>query len=147
MSKSLAETVNFGEAVQQKGYEKRAQQVDTFVQSETAQQKLARSGKAQTAQAIQALAGMGSDFVNAKAKIRENEVKALTDDLAGITAHMLEEERQDNNPYDLATFRDLPVRFQVKLRNQVGQAAGARAINEANAGITDDMRLSPEWVG
>ena len=60
MSKSLAETVNFGEAVQQKGYEKRAQQVDTFVQSETAQQKLARSGKAQTAQAIQALAGMGS---------------------------------------------------------------------------------------
>ena len=144
MSKSLAETVNFGNAVQTKAYEKRAQQVDTFVQSESAQQKLARSGKAQTAQALDALAKLGTGVLDYKAQEREREVKALTDDLAGITAHMLEEARQDNNPYDLATFRDLPVRFQVKLRNQVGQAAGARAINEANAGITDEMRLNPD---
>ena len=144
MRKSLAETVNFGEAVQQKGYEKRAQQVDTFVQSESAQQKLARSGKAQTAQAIQALSSMGSSIAEGMAKKRENEVKALTDDLAGITAQSLEEARLGNKPYDSETFIDLPVRFQVKIRNQVGQSAGARAINEANAGITDEMRLNPE---
>jgi hypothetical protein len=144
MSKSLAETVNFGEAVQQKGYEKRAQQVDTFVQSESAQQKLARSGKAQTAQAIQALAGMGSDFVNAKAKIREQEVQVIKDDLANITAYSIEEARLGNKPYDNETFKSMPVRFQVRVRSQVGEANGARAINEAAAGITDDMRLSPE---
>tara|TARA_R110002126_G_scaffold62497_6_gene160928 strand:+ start:9722 stop:11998 length:2277 start_codon:yes stop_codon:yes gene_type:complete len=144
MSKSLAETVNFGEAVQQKGYEKRAQQVDTFVQSETAQQKLARSGKAQTAQAIQALAGMGSAFVDAKAKIREQEVQVIKDDLANITAYSIEEARLGNKPYDNETFRSMPVRFQVRVRSQVGEANGARAINEAAAGITDDMRLSPE---
>lgn len=144
MSKSLAETVNFGNAVQTKAYEKQAQQVDTFVQSESAQQKLARSGKAQTAQAIQALSSMGSSIAEGMAKKRENEVKALTDDLAGITAQSLEEARLGNKPYASETFRDLPVRFQVKIRNQVGQSAGARAINEANAGITDEMRLNPE---
>ena len=80
MSKSLAETVNFAEAVQKKQYEKRAQQVDTFVRSETAEQKLARSGKMQTAKALEALASLGGTVFDAQAKQSEQRVALLKED-------------------------------------------------------------------
>jgi hypothetical protein len=55
LNKSQAEAVNFGNAVATKAYEKKAGLVDTFVRTETAEQKLAKSGKMQTAQALEAL--------------------------------------------------------------------------------------------
>ena len=98
MSKSLSETVNFAQAVQTKQYEKRAQQVDTFVKSETAEQKLARSGKMQTAKAISALASLGGTFLDAKAKESEQRVKLIQEDLANITAAEIEEQRNGAAP-------------------------------------------------
>ena len=135
MSKSLAETVNFAETVQKKAYEKRAQQVDTFVKSETAEQKLARSGKMQTAKAIEALASLGGTALEAEAKKREQEVKLIQEDLANITAAEIQEQRNGAAPYSSETFLNLPLRFQTRVRQAVGYERGKRLIGEAEASI------------
>lgn len=135
MSKSLSETVNFAQAVQTKQYEKRAQQVDTFVKSETAEQKLARSGKMQTAKAISALASLGGTFLDAKAKESEQRVKLIQEDLANITAAEIEEQRNGAAPYTSETFASLPLRFQTRVRSAVGYERGQRLIAEAEASM------------
>lgn len=135
MSKSLAETVNFAEAVQKKAYEKRAQQVDTFVKSETAEQKLARSGKMQTAKAIEALASLGGTVLQGEAKKREAEVALIQEDLANITAAEIQEQRNGAAPYSSETFLNLPLRFQTRVRQAVGYERGKRLIGEAEASI------------
>lgn len=135
MSKSLAETVNFAEAVQKKQYEKRAQQVDTFVRSETAEQKLARSGKMQTAKALEALASLGGTVFDAQAKQSEQRVALLKEDLANITAVEIQEQRNGAAPYSSETFASLPLRFQTKVRQSVGYERGKRLIAEAEASI------------
>lgn len=135
MSKSLAETVNFAEAVQKKSYEKKAQQVDTFVKSETAEQKLARSGKMQTAKAIEALASLGGTVLEGEAKKREAEVALIQEDLANITAAEIQEQRDGAKPYSSDTFSNLPLRFQTRVRQAVGYERGKRLIGEAEASI------------
>jgi hypothetical protein len=135
MSKSLAETVNFAQAVQTKQYEKRAQQVDTFVKSETAEQKLARSGKMQTAKALDALASLGGTFLDSKAKESEQRVKLIQEDLANITAAEIEEQRNGSAPYTSETFASLPLRFQTRVRSAVGYERGKRLIAEAEASM------------
>ena len=135
MSKSLAETVNFAQAVQTKQYEKRAQQVDTFVKSETAEQKLARSGKMQTAKAISALASLGGSALDYKAKESEQRVKLIQEDLANITAAEIEEQRNGAAPYTSETFASLPLRFQTRVRSAVGYERGQRLIAEAEASM------------
>lgn len=135
MSKSLAETVNFAQTVQAKQYEKRAQQVDTFVKSETAEQKLARSGKMQTAKAIGALASLGGSALDYKAKESEQRVKLIQEDLASITAAEIEESRNGNAPYTSETFASLPLRFQTRVRSAVGYERGQRLIAEAEASM------------
>jgi hypothetical protein len=135
MSKSLAETVNFAEAVQKKSYEKKAQQVDTFVKSETAEQKLARSGKMQTAKAIEALASLGGTVLEGEAKKREAEVALIQEDLANITAAEIQEQRDGAKPYSSETFSNLPLRFQTRVRQAVGYERGKRLIGEAESSI------------
>jgi len=135
MSKSLAETVNFAEAVQKKTYEKKAQQVDTFVKSETAEQKLARSGKMQTAKAIEALASLGGTVLQGEAKKREAEVAQIQEDLANITAAEIQEQRDGSVPYTSETFSNLPLRFQTRVRQAVGYERGKRLIGEAESSI------------
>ena len=135
MSKSLSETVNFAQAVQTKQYEKRAQQVDTFVKSETAEQKLARSGKMQTAKAISALASLGGSALDYKAKESEQRVKLIQEDLANITAAEIEEQRNGAAPYTSETFASLPLRFQTRVRSAVGYERGQRLIAEAEASM------------
>jgi len=135
MSKSLAETVDFARSVQTKQYEKRAQQVDTFVKSETAEQKLARSGKMQTAKAISALASLGGSALDYKAKESEQRVKLIQEDLANITAAEIEEQRNGAAPYTSETFASLPLRFQTRVRSAVGYERGQRLIAEAEASM------------
>ena len=135
MSKSLAETVDFARSVQTKQYEKRAQQVDTFVKSETAEQKLARSGKMQTAKALESLASLGGTFLDSKAKESEQRVKLIQEDLANITAAEIEEQRNGNSPYTSETFASLPLRFQTRVRSAVGYERGQRLIAEAEASM------------
>ena len=135
MSKSLAETVDFARSVQTKQYEKSAQQVDTFVKSETAEQKLARSGKMQTAKALESLASLGGNFLDSKAKESEQRVKLIQEDLANITAAEIEEQRNGNSPYTSETFASLPLRFQTRVRSAVGYERGKRLIAEAEASM------------
>ena len=137
MNKSLAETVNFAEAVQKKAYEKKAQQVDTFVKSESAEQKLARSGKMQTAKAIEALAQLGGTVVNGMAKKREQEVQLIQQDLQNITARMIQEQREGKKPYESETFIDMPLRLQTKVRDSIGRDKGIRDGEAAFSSLDD----------
>ena len=138
MSKSLAETVNFAEAVQKKAYEKHARQVDTFVKSETAEQKLARSGKMQTAKAIEALSKLGGTYLEGEAKKREQEVQLIQQDLQNITARMIQEQREGKKPYESETFIDMPLRLQTKIKDSIGRNGGTRD-GEAGFNSLDDF--------
>ena len=137
MNKSLAETVNFAESVQKKAYEKKAQQVDTFVKSETAEQKLARSGKLQTAKAIEALAKLGGTVVDGMARKREQEVQLMQQDLQNITARMIQEAREGKLPYESETFADLPLRFQTQVKTAIGRDTAKRDGEAALAELDD----------
>lgn len=137
MSISLRDAVNFAETVQKKDYEKRAAQVDTFVQSETAEQKLARSEKMQTAKAISALAELGGHIQGYRAQQSEQKAQLIQEDLANITAAEIQEQRDGNKPYSSETFLNLPLRFQTKVRSGVGYERGKRLIAEAEANIQD----------
>lgn len=143
MNKSLAETVNFAEAVQKKAYEKKAQQVDTFVQSETAEQKLARSGKMQTAKAIEALAKLGGTVVDGMAKKREQEVALMQQDLQNITAQMIQEARAGKQPYESETFANLPLRFQTQVKTAIGRDTAKRDGEAALAELNDFTAADP----
>ena len=138
MSKSLAETVNFAEAVKKKAYEKHARQVDTFVKSETAEQKLARSGKMQTAKAIEALSKLSGNVLEGEAKKREQEVQLIQQDLQNITARMIQETREGKKPYESETFLDMPLRLQTKIKDSIGRNGGTRD-GEAGFNSLDDF--------
>jgi len=144
MSKSLAETVNFAQAVQTKAYEKKAQQVDTFVQSESAEQKLARSSKFQTAKAIEALSKLSGNVLEGEAKKREEEVQLLQQDLQNITARAVQEAREGKAPYTSETFANLPIRMQTQVRNAIGYDKAKRKITEATAGVDSFMLLDSD---
>lgn len=137
MSKSLAETVNFAEAVKKKAYEKHARQVDTFVKSETAEQKLARSGKMQTAQAIEALSKLSGNVLEGEAKKREQEVQLIQQDLQNITARMIQETREGKKPYESETFLDMPLRLQTKIKDSIGRNGGTKDGEAAFSSLDD----------
>lgn len=143
MSKSLAETVDFARAVQTKQYEKRAQQVDTFVQSESAEQKLARSGKMQTAKALEALASLGGSYLQSEAKQSEERVRQLQSELADITAAEIEEDTKGNPVFGTDKFHELPLRFQTKVKRDVGLARAERQGLLAEASVPADALLDP----
>lgn len=143
MSKSLAETVNFAEAVQKKAYEKKAQQVDTFVKSETAEQKLARSGKMQTAKAIEALSKLGGTVLDSEAKKRQQEVQLIQQDLQNITAQMIQEAREGKKPYESETFGNLPLRFQTQVKTAIGRDKAKRDGEAALAALNDFTAADP----
>lgn len=143
MSKSLAETVDFARAVQTKQYEKRAQQVDTFVKSETAEQKLARSGKMQTAKALEALASLGGSYLQSEAKQSEERVRQLQSELADITAAEIEEDTKGNPVFGTDKFHELPLRFQTKVKRDVGLARAERQGLLAEASVPADALLDP----
>jgi hypothetical protein len=143
MSKSLAETVDFARAVQTKQYEKRAQQVDTFVQSESAEQKLARSGKMQTAKALEALASLGGSYLQSEAKQSEERVRQLQSELADITAAEIQEDTLGNPVYGTDKFHELPLRFQTKVKRDVGLARAERQGLLAEASVPADALLDP----
>ena len=143
MNKSLAETVNFAEAVQKKAYEKKAQQVDTFVKSETAEQKLARSGKMQTAKAIESLAKLGGTVVDGMAKKREQEVALMQQDLQNITAQMIQEARAGKQPYESETFGNLPLRFQTQVKTAIGRDTAKRDGEAALSELNDFTAADP----
>lgn len=82
LNKSQAETVNFGNSVKKKLYEKRAGLVDTFVTPESAKGRLQSSSKFQTAQAIDSLvkgtvAGLegAANIATANAKLAQQNVE------------------------------------------------------------------------
>jgi hypothetical protein len=143
MSKSLAETVDFARAVQTKQYEKRAQQVDTFVQSESAEQKLARSGKMQTAKALESLASLGGSYLQSEAKQSEERVRQLQSELADITAAEIQEDTLGNPVYGTDKFHELPLRFQTKVKRDVGLARAERQGLLAEASVPADALLDP----
>lgn len=131
-NKSQAEAVNFGNAVQTKAYEKKAALVDTFVKSETAEQKLARSGKVQTAEALQALASLGGSAVKGKAMLLEEKARKQQESLATTTAQAIEDIEQGRikNLTESQDYADLPVFLQVQLAQDVGKQEATKAFQQ-----------------
>lgn len=131
-NKSQAEAVNFGNAVQTKAYEKKAALVDTFVKSETAEQKLARSGKMQTARALDALSSLGGSAVKGKAMLLEEKARKQQESLATTTAQAIEDIEQGRikNLTESQDYADLPVFLQVQLAQDVGKQEATKAFQQ-----------------
>lgn len=131
-NKSQAEAVNFGNAVQTKAYEKKAALVDTFVKSETAEQKLARSGKMQTAKALDALSSLGGSAVKGKAMLLEEKARKQQESLATTTAQAIEDIEQGRikNLTESQDYADLPVFLQVQLAQDVGKQEATKAFQQ-----------------
>ena len=132
LNKSQAEAVNFGNAVATKAYEKKAGLVDTFVRTETAEQKLAKSGKMQTAQALEALASLGGTVVKGKAMELEQKAQRQQAALATTTAQAIEDlqEGRIKNLAESEDYADLPVYLQVQLAQDVGKQEAAKAFQQ-----------------
>lgn len=131
-NKSQAEAVNFGNAVQTKAYEKKAALVDTFVKSETAEQKLARSGKMQTAKALDALSSLGGSAVKGKAMLLEEKARKQQESLATTTAQAIEDIEQGRikNLTESQDYANLPVFLQVQLAQDVGKQEATKAFQQ-----------------
>ena len=132
LNKSQAEAVNFGNAVATKAYEKKAGLVDTFVRTETAEQKLAKSGKMQTAQALEALASLGGTAVKGKAMELEQKAQRQQAALATTTAQAIEDlqEGRIKNLAESEDYADLPVYLQVQLAQDVGKQEATKAFQQ-----------------
>ena len=132
LNKSQAEAVNFGNAVATKAYEKKAGLVDTFVRTETAEQKLAKSGKMQTAQALEALASLGGVAVKGKAMELEQKAQRQQAALATTTAQAIEDlqEGRIQSLTESEDYADLPVYLQIQLAQDVGKQEATKAFQQ-----------------
>lgn len=142
MNKSLAETVNFGEAVQKQAYNKAAGQVDTFVQSETAEQKLARSGKMQTAKAIESLAKIGGTVLDYKAKKAEENTEIMRENL-GMYVSQAMVEMEDNSIEDW-TKTQIAKNMPVALHMEMANGIATRNFNAAKSEYLTAIAQNPE---
>ena len=143
LNKSQAEAVNFGNAVATKAYEKKAGLVDTFVRTETAEQKLAKSGKMQTAQALEALASLGGTVVKGKAMELEQKAQRQQAALATTTAQAIEDlqEGRIKNLAESEDYADLPVYLQVQLAQDVGKQEATKAFQQIQLDYDKDGTL------
>ena len=132
LNKSQAEAVNFGNAVATKAYEKKAGLVDTFVRTETAEQKLAKSGKMQTAQALEALASLGGTALKGKAMQMEQKAQRQKAALATTTAQAIEDlqEGRIQSLTESEDYADLPVYLQIQLAQDVGKQEATKAFQQ-----------------
>jgi len=132
LNKSQAEAVNFGNAVATKAYEKKAGLVDTFVRTETAEQKLAKSGKMQTAQALEALASLGGTALKGKAMQMEQKAQRQQAALATTTAQAIEDlqEGRIQSLTESEDYADLPVYLQIQLAQDVGKQEATKAFQQ-----------------
>ena len=142
MNKSIAETVDFGNAVQTKAYEKAAQKVDTFVQSETAEQKLARSGKMQTAKALDSLAKLGSSVVQYQEKQAVQRSEEIRQNLSTYVAQALEEVR--TGKIEKWTDSQIVANMPVALHMEMAKSMGKRQYIAAQTAFSEELAANPE---
>ena len=142
MNKSIAETVDFGNAVQTKAYEKAAQKVDTFVQSETAEQKLARSGKMQTAKALDSLAKLGSSVVQYQEKQAVQRSEEIRQNLSTYVAQALEEVR--TGKIEKWTDSQIVANMPVALHMEMAKSMGKRQYISAQTAFSEELAANPE---
>lgn len=142
MNKSIAETVDFGNAVQTKAYEKAAQKVDTFVQSETAEQKLARSGKMQTAKALDSLAKLGGSVVQYQEKQAVQNAEKIRENLSTYVAQALEEVR--TGKIDKWTDSQIVSNMPVALHMEMAKSMGKRQYIAAQTAFSEELAANPE---
>lgn len=142
MNKSIAETVDFGNAVQTKAYEKAAQKVDTFVQSETAEQKLARSGKMQTAKALDSLAKLGSSVVQYQEKQAVQKSEEMRENLSTYVAQALEEVR--TGKIEKWTDSQIVANMPVALHMEMAKSMGKRQYIAAQTAFSEELAANPE---
>lgn len=142
MNKSIAETVDFGNAVQAKAYEKAAQKVDTFVQSETAEQKLARSGKMQTAKALDSLAKLGGSVLEYQKGQAVQKSEEMRENLSTYVAQALEEVR--TGKIEKWTDSQIVANMPVALHMEMAKSMGKRQYIAAQTAFSEELAANPE---
>lgn len=143
-SVSQAEAINFGNAVQKKAYEKKAQKVDTFVQSETAEQKLARSDKMQTAKALESIASLGSTYLDSTAKAAEKKTQEMRSQIEDYVTNALEEVR--TGTVDAWTKSQYVDQMPVALHMEMARAVAKRKYLADSATFNEAVAANPNLL-
>ena len=147
MAKSIAETVDFANAVEKRAYEKKAAQVDTFVQSESAEQKLARSGKMQTAKAIEGLASLGQTSLDLKASANKARVEELQNQIVEVTTNAIAEgENAGVHWSKTQTYLDMPELIKMDIAQRAGDRNSTTKQNKFNAALAADSTIIEDEV-
>ena len=147
MAKSIAETVDFANAVEKKAYEKKAAQVDTFVQSESAEQKLARSGKMQTAKAIEGLAGLGQTALDLKASANKAKVEELREQIVEVTTNAITEgENAGVHWSKTQSYADMPELIKMDIAQRAGDRNNLNKVNEFKQKLAADSTIIDDEV-
>ena len=143
MNKSLAETVNFGNAVKTQAYNKAAKQVDTFVQSETAEQKLARSEKMQIAKSLEAIAGFGGSVLGYQAKQAQQNTEQMRRELTKYVGQAMAEVESGaaENWTQTQVAKNMPVVLHMELANGITKQHFIKEQEEFEVALAEDPTI------
>jgi hypothetical protein len=142
-NKSLAETVNFGNAVKTQAYNKAAKQVDTFVQSETAEQKLARSEKMQIAKSLEAIAGFGGSVLGYQAKQAQQNTEQMRRELTKYVGQAMAEVESGaaENWTQTQVAKNMPVVLHMELANGITKQHFIKEQEEFEVALAEDPTI------
>lgn len=119
--KSVAETVNLQGGVQTPQYQKAAAQVDTFEQVESAESRLKRSGKMQTAKAIEALASLGDSAAKFAGEQEQQRHVELSREMETFTSQAINELNSGTDYRKSEYYQNLPNFMRMQLADDVAR--------------------------
>ena len=117
---SQAEALNFKDGVDKKAYAKEAKYVDTYVKPESAEGRLKRSSKLQTARAIEALASIGSDIAKGLAQDTKQRAQTVREQLEETTARALNDYKNGIDYTKENYYTEIGTSMQIKLQSAIG---------------------------
>ncbi len=150
--KSVAETVNLQGGVQTPQYQKAAAQVDTFEQVESAESRLKRSGKMQTAKAIEALASLGGDVAKFAGEKEQQRHVELAREMETFTSQAINEVNSGTDYRKSEYYQNLPNFMRMQLADDVARRVarqdGLKAMDgfaEGGDFYLDDDKVEKYW--
>lgn len=150
--KSVAETVNLQGGVQTPQYQKAAAQVDTFEQVESAESRLKRSGKMQTAKAIEALASLGDSAAKFAGEQEQQRHVELSREMETFTSQAINELNSGTDYRKSEYYTQLPNFMRMQLADDVARRMarqdGLKAMDgfaEQGDFYNDDAKVEKYW--
>jgi len=150
--KSVAETVNLQGGVQTPQYQKTAAQVDTFEQVESAESRLKRSGKMQTAKAIEALASLGDSAAKFAGEQEKQRHVELAREMETFTSQAINEVNSGTDYRKSEYYTQLPNFMRMQLADDVARRVARQDGQKAMDGFAeggdfylDDDKVEKYW--